>query len=185
MRVQTRQGVLVVYDAAAPTVGDPGCSGYIGYWWSARDKKEYVFPEIIQDEGDLGTMLLALERDLGVDLEALAERDDRIAEALMSAVDTPIEPIVWEPATLHRAVEIMGFDPEIVTELNEAGDDQTAALCDPGGCPASLGPPRNCGSPTRLAQEAWAVAVDCCGGGGGGGRTEAGPEALLRRALGS
>ena len=31
MRVETREGVLVVYDAAAPPEADEGCSGYIGY----------------------------------------------------------------------------------------------------------------------------------------------------------
>ena len=88
MRVETRQGVLVVYDAASPSVGDVWCSGYIGYWWSARGKTQYIFPSVLQDEADLGAMLLALERDLGVDLEALAERNDRIDEVL-SALPEP------------------------------------------------------------------------------------------------
>jgi len=169
MRVQTREGVLVVYDAAAPTVGDPGCSGYIGYWWSALDKTEYIFPAILQEEGDLAAMLLALERDLGVDLEALARRDDRIDEALSSLPETPNDDIVivWEPATLHRAVEIMGFDPEIVTDLNEGSGDQTAMYCEP--CMfAGIGPPRNCGSPEGLAREGLTATVVCCEYDGGG-----------------
>jgi len=180
MRVQTREGVLVVYDAAAPTVGDPGCSGYIGYWWSARDKKEYIFPEVLQTEGDLAAMLLVLERDLGVDLEALADRDDRISEALMSAVDAPIEAIVWEPATLHRAVEIMGFEPGTDPLLIETTSPSpprgegwgegggTARLCEP--CQfAGIGPPSNCGSAEGLAREGLTAAIVCCLDSGGGG----------------
>ena len=37
MRVGTREGILVIYDAAAPPEADEGCSGYIGYWLSIRD----------------------------------------------------------------------------------------------------------------------------------------------------
>ncbi len=173
MRIETREGVLVVYDAAAfPEVGDgpavrDGCSGYLGYWLSARDKVQYIFPAVLQEAGDLGMVLLALESDLGVDLEALADTDDRVDRALSALAEAPDEEIVWEPATLHRAVEIMGFDADDEPTLaDDPSDGGVATPCAP--CAASLPPPENCGSPGGLAREALAVTAGCCGGGGVG-----------------
>ncbi len=115
----------------------------------------------------MATPLLALQRDLGVDLEALADSDDRVAGAWSASAEAPNGEIVWEPATLRRAVEIMGFDPGDDSNLPEPGDGRTAAPCGP--CSASPAPPSNCGSPESLAREALNVAAGCCGGGGGGG----------------
>jgi len=118
---------------------------------SESDKTQYVFGTTLYDPSDLTAILLALERDLGVDLETLADSDDRLARALYEGSKTadddsrpillPLSPtggedrvrgfgdrlFAWEPATLHRAVEIMGFVPGDDPELNE-----------PGGCPGSL-----------------------------------------------
>jgi len=172
MRVELPDGVLVVFDAAAPPEVDEGCLGYMGYWLSARDKTQYVFGTTLHDEGDLTALLLALERDLGVDLEALADLDDRLDQALNAITEVPNDEIVWEPATVLRAVEIMGFDAKKeLIRLDEPGDGGIAYLnpCGPDSCTAGVGPPRNCGSPEGLAREAWAVAVNCCPSQDGGG----------------
>jgi len=176
MRVETREGVLVVYDAPAPPELGEGCSGYMGYWLSALDKTQYVFGTTLYDQSDLSTILLALERDLGVDLEALADTDDRVDEALSALSEAPDEEIVWEPATLLRAGEVMGFDAkEELARLDEPGDGGVAIIipCEP--CTAGVGPPRNCGSPEGLAREAWAVIAGCCNDGGGGLPPNSGP----------
>ena len=164
MRVETPEGVLVIYDAASPPQVGEGCSGYLAYWLSTPDMTPYVFPAVLHEQGDLVTPLLALERDLGVDLEALADSDDRVDAARSASAEAPNEEIVWGPATLRRAVEIMGFDPGDDSNLPEPDDGQTAMACGP--CMASLGPPSNCGSPGGLGREALNVAAGCCGGGG-------------------
>jgi len=164
MRVETPEGVLVIYDAASPPQVGEGCSGYLAYWLSTPDMTPYVFPAVLHEQGDLVTPLLALERDLGVDLEALADSDDRVDAARSASAEPPNGEIVWGPATLRRAVEIMGFDPGDDSNLPEPDDGQNAIACGP--CMASLGPPSNCGSPGGLGREALNVAAGCCGGGG-------------------
>ena len=171
MRVETPEGVLVIYDATSPPQVGEGCSGYLAYWLSTPDMTPYVFPAVLHEQGDLVTPLLALERDLGVDIEAFADTDDRVDGALRASAEAPNGEIVWEPATLRRAVEIMGFDPGDDPDLKEPGDDQTASgsppmmACQP--CPmASLGPPGDCGSPVGLARGGLAVAIVCCPDGG-------------------
>jgi len=157
MRVELPDGVLVVFDAAAPPEVDEGCLGYMGYWLSLPDKSQYVFGTTLYDEGDLTALLLALERDLGVDLEALADTDDRLDQALNAITEVPTDEIVWEPATVLRAVEIMGFDAKKeLTRLDGPSDGGIAYLnpCGPDSCTAGVGPPRNCGSPEGLAREA-------------------------------
>jgi hypothetical protein len=164
MRVETPEGVLVVFDATSPPQVGEGCSGYLAYWLPTPDLTPYVFPAVLDQKDDLGRALLALERDLGVDLEALAEMDDRVDSARNASAQAPNEEILWEPATLRRAVELMGFDPGDDSDLPDPGDAQTAAPCQP--CSEILEPPSNCGSPGGLAQEALNVASGCCGGGG-------------------
>jgi hypothetical protein len=166
MRVETPEGVLVVYDAPSPPGVGEGCSGYLAYWLSTADTTPYVFPAVLEKKGDLATALLALERDLGVGVEALADSDDRVDGALRSSSKVPNEEIVWEPATLRRAVEIMGFDAGDDSNLPEPGDGQTAGPCDPSQCPESPSPPSDCGSPGGLAREALSVVAGCCLGGG-------------------
>ncbi len=165
MRVGTEEGVLVVFDATSPLHPGEGCSGYLAYWLSARDKTKYLFGATLHDESDLTSPLLALERDLGVDLEALADTNDQVDEALSALAEAPNEEIVWEPATLRRAIEIMGFDAGDDPDLHEPDGGQTAIACER--ClMVSPAPPSNCGSPVGLAQEGLAVAVVCCPDGG-------------------
>ncbi len=169
MRVVTPEGVLVIFDAASPREGDDDCSGYLAYWLFKGDMTRFVFPGVLHEPADLATPLLALERDLGVDLEALADADERVGQALSQPAIAAIDDPVWEPATVHRTVEIMGFDPEDDPDLDEPGEDRTAQMCDPYDCfIAGVVPPDNCGSPSGLAREAQAVANGCCGGGGSG-----------------
>jgi hypothetical protein len=160
MRVETPEGVLVVYDAASPPGVGEGCSGYLAYWLSTPDITPYLFPAVLHQDGDLAPALHALERDLGVDLEALADTDDRVDQALSALAEAPNGEIVWEPATLRRAVEIMGFAPSDVDDLQD-GNPTVACACQP--CVAGVDPPPRCDSPHALVREALGVVADCCG----------------------
>ncbi len=170
MRVKTPEGILVVYDAASPLGVDKGCSGYLAYWLSTANMTTFVFPQVLENEGDLSTALLALKRDLGVDLEALAGANDRVNRVLRAPGVTTGGGPTWEPATLTRAVEFMGFDPGDYPDLDRPGEGGTAQECNPyNSCGiSSIGPPGNCDSPGDLARDALAIASGCCPGDGGG-----------------
>jgi len=176
MRVVTPEGVLVIFDAASPREGDDECSGYLAYWLFKGDMTRFVFPGILLEPVDLATPLLALERDLGVDLEALADADERVGQALGSPAVAALDDQPWEPATVRRAVQIMGFDPQDDPDLDLPDHRQTAQQCTPeNSCGISSITPGNCDSPSGLAREALAVADGCCPGGGGGGGGGGGP----------
>ncbi len=52
MRVETPEGVLVVYDAASPPGVGEGCSGYLAYWLSTPDITPYLFPAVLHQDGN-------------------------------------------------------------------------------------------------------------------------------------
>jgi len=159
-RIQTRDGVLVVFDAASPLGEGEECSGYLGYWLSVRDEKKYIFGAVLYDASNLTSALLALERDLGVDLAALGDTDSGVAAALIAPTEALSDEIAWETATLQRAVEIMGFDPDEL-DLEETGVGQVSIACIH--CEISgIGPPGDCGSAEAQAREGLTAAIICC-----------------------
>jgi len=81
LRAETADGVLVVYDAAVHDGETTECSGYLVYWQPLDSEDVQVYGSVVENQGDLAVALLSLERDLGVDIEALEEYDERLTKA--------------------------------------------------------------------------------------------------------
>ena len=166
MRVETSEGVLVVFDAATMADDPPTCSGYLAYWQPVGLEGVYVYGQVLEHPGDVAAALRALEYALDVDLELLADSDDRVSAALAREPEVDEPTSSWGPVTTLGALEIMGFDAEDeFTRVDEPYDGGVAALCQPCFMAAGLGPPGDCGSPDGLAREALNVAAGCCGRG--------------------
>jgi len=164
MRVETEDGVLVVYDAAVQDGETTECSGYLVYWQPRGEEDVQVYREVVEDERELARIVLSLENDFDVDIEGLEESDQRLTRAMKARAAAEVRRGLWAPATPERTLDIMGFDPE---EVDATNDDQVALACEP--CAAGVPPPSDCSSPTRLVREALNVVVACCGRGGGPG----------------
>jgi len=168
MRVETSEGVLVVFDAATTADDRPTCSGYLAYWQPVGVEAVYVYGQVLKHPGDVAAALRALEYGLDVHLDLLADADDRVSAALARGPEVDEPTSSWGPVTTIGVVEIMGFDAEDeLTRVDEPYDGGVAAVCQP--CAAGIGPPRRCDSPRALAEEALSVVAGCCGDGGGGG----------------
>ncbi|MFH1111082.1 MAG: hypothetical protein V1790_18085 [Planctomycetota bacterium] len=165
MRVETREGVLVVFDAAIQDNDEIGCSGFSAYWTPEAEPVTHVFGRVLYDETDLEIVLQSLHRDFGVDVEELGSRHVRLTKAMKVRTAHAERHSAWEPLTLDRAVEIMGFDPS-ATDDSQDGRAQVTCACQP--CAAGVPPPSRCDSPYALVREGLAVTADCCGCGGGG-----------------
>ena len=160
VRVETSEGVLVVYDAAIQDDDEIGCSGFSAYWTPEAEPVTHVFGRVLNDETDLEIVLQSLHRDFGVDVEELGSRDVRLTRAMKVRPADAERDSGWEPLTLDRAVEIMGFDPSNVDDLQ---DDNAPVACACMACAAGIPPPQRCDSPHALVREALAIASDCCG----------------------
>ena len=173
MRVETSEGVLVVFDAATMADDPPTCSGYLAYWQPVGLEGVYVYGQVLEHPGDVAAALRALEYALDVDLELLADSDDRVAAALAREPEDDEAISSWGPVTTLGVVEIMGFDAEDeFTRVDEPYDGGVAIYLPCEACAAGIGPPRRCDSPRALAEEALSVVAGCCGDGGpppGGG----------------
>ena len=163
MRVETPEGVLVVFDAARPTEDGSGCSGYSAYWTPEAEPVTHVFGRVLNDESDLEIVLQSLHRDFGVDVEELGSRHARLTQAMKVRTADAERDSGWEPLTLDRAVEIMGFDPSTMDDSQDGGA-RVACACT--ACAAGVPPPSRCDSPYALVREALGVVADCCGCGG-------------------
>jgi len=83
LRVQTVDGVLVVYDSAAAPLADG--PGYVAYWFDAAGHRVVVHSRIIYNPLGLGQAMVALQRDLHVDLGLMMSKSDVIVMALVEA----------------------------------------------------------------------------------------------------
>lgn len=121
--IATREGGLAVWDAPKVEGADSGDStGFLVYWHGAGADEVHVYGRIVRTRADLLHALRWLKRDVGVTVEALAERlFVDLPQLLLAESDS--EPILngrmWLPATRDRVMEIAGlwspedFDPAV------------------------------------------------------------------------
>jgi len=52
-------------------------TGYLAYWNDFASRSVYYYDGLVQSAADVGRSLLALERDMGINLEPIAELSPR------------------------------------------------------------------------------------------------------------
>ncbi len=99
VRVIGDEGILLVYDAANPPSNPRARRGYLAYWNDYQTESLYVYGRLLLEPAGVGQALLNLERDLGIDVDALAAADMRVAPALQEAAPFPATPV--RPLRVH------------------------------------------------------------------------------------
>jgi hypothetical protein len=130
LRALSDEGVFIVYDAALPAGAARTTPGYLAYWLDAATERPFIYDRLIMTRLDIGAALLDLERDLIIDIDALASADPLLMLALNDALASlggssaagaslesgasPDPGPSWHDATCDLAFEIMGFpgDPD-------------------------------------------------------------------------
>ena len=84
IRVIGDEGIFLVYDAANPSSNPRPQAGYLAYWNDFETETLYVYGRLLFEPADVGQAMLRLERDLGIDVDALAAADTRV-EAVVQA----------------------------------------------------------------------------------------------------
>ena len=127
--VLSDEGVFLIYDAAMPAGATRSQPGYLAWWTEIGANEAHVYGRLVLTGADVGQALLDLERDLSVDIDALAAEDPFLSEAIDEALLAPPDgETSWRLATYGLAAEIMGFpaapdDPNSVTPVYTRGDD--------------------------------------------------------------
>ena len=109
LRVISTQGVFLVYDAARPAGEAHGTPGFVGYWNDYQGEALYVYPQLLFERIEVGHALLNLERDLGIDVGVLIERQPMLQRALPDADSEPEDPTAWFMASFETILQVMGF----------------------------------------------------------------------------
>jgi len=140
------EGIFVVYDAARPADAARTTPGYLAYWLDSATERPFIYDRLIMTRADVGAALLDLERDLVIDVDALATDDPLLMLALNDALASPDlvastdSGPTWHDATHELAFEIMGF----------AADESTRTSSRPSFGATSAAPrnrPRRCCRP--------------------------------------
>jgi len=127
--VLSDEGVFLIYDAAMPVGAPRSQPGYLAWWTEIGANEAHVYGRLVLTGADVGQALLDLERDLSVDIDALAAEDPFLSEAVDEALLVPPDSATfWRLATYGLAAELMGFpvdpdDPNSVTPVHTRGDD--------------------------------------------------------------
>jgi len=117
IRVNTQEGIFLVYDAALPDDAVRAKAGFLAYWNDYASQRFYLFGRLVFTTTDVGHALLNLKRDLGIDADALAAKDAAMGSstldtALADALSALEDGTTWEPASDALAMSIMGFAPD-------------------------------------------------------------------------
>ena len=110
VRVVGDEGIFLVYDSANPASNPRPQAGYLAYWNDFETETLYVYGRLLFEPADVGQALLSLERDLGIDVDALAAADMRVEPALQEAASYPAEDTLWDSATYGAIQTLMGFE---------------------------------------------------------------------------
>lgn len=194
-RVVGSQGVFLVYDALTPRDNPRDSAGYLAYWNDHASRSVYYFDGLVLSPPDVGRALVALERDMGVDLESIvfsSELSRLIEGARREGPPRPRDFSPrrdtlprWRALTYAGAMAAMGFDVGTVADDPPPVPDEVP--CDPppmesvkpadrhtrseraaGIARASVAAPPVVSTPQQRIDQAMA-AVGCSPGGDGGG----------------
>jgi len=111
IRVESSQGVFLVFDAANSPYEPRRHPGFAAYWLNSEDGELYLYDRLLYDFVDVGHALANLERDLGVDIEIIYASDDWLAEAYRVAWDQREDSTGWLPPGRTGIARLMGYHP--------------------------------------------------------------------------
>ena len=95
IRVETSQGIFLVFDAANSPFEPRRYAGFAAYWQDKTEEELYLYDRLLFDFVDVGHALANLERDLGVDIEIIHTSDDWLADAFQVAWDQREDTADW------------------------------------------------------------------------------------------
>jgi len=111
IRVETSQGVFLVFDAANSPYEPRRLPGFAAYWSDKREEELYLYDRLLYDFVDVGHALANLERDLGVDIEIIYASDEWLAEAFRVAWDQREDSTGWFRPGQTGIALLMGYHP--------------------------------------------------------------------------